>query len=184
MAARAAASTHEVLLHPERLRIAAEFVGRAKLTTSALHALLDDVPIATLYRHLALLCDAGVLVVTDTEAKRGATEKTYALQTSPLFPPSSLLTGDDFLRVVTTFIAMLLGDFTRWVRKSSWTARTVDPMLRGYAVYATDDEFRELSATLNRIAEDAGKTGARERTPERRRRFFYIAALPDSEGAP
>jgi len=182
MTTKGAAPAREVLLHPERLRIAAEFVGRAKLTTTALHALLDDVPVATLYRHLTLLCDAGVLVVTDTVAKRGATEKTYALRTPLLFPPSSLATGDDFLRVVTTFIAMLLGDFTRWVRTSSWTARTVDPMLRGYAIYATDDEFRELSATLDRIAEDAGKAGARARTPGRRRRFFYIAALPDSEG--
>jgi hypothetical protein len=79
---------------------------------------------------------------------------------------------------------MLLGDFTRYVRKSNWRKRTVDPMLRGYAVYATDDEFRELSARLNKIAVDAGKAGLRARRDGRRRRFFYIAAVPDSEGNP
>ncbi len=45
-----------------------------------------------------------------------------------------------FLQVVATVAALLLGDFTRYIRRTRLTKRSVDRMLRAYFVDATDDE--------------------------------------------
>src|SRR5262249_24220554 len=62
----------DLLLHPVRLRILQTFLGDRTLTTSDLQAELPDVPPASLYRHVARLVGAGVLVVVDERRGPGA----------------------------------------------------------------------------------------------------------------
>ncbi|MEI7054468.1 helix-turn-helix domain-containing protein [Nocardioides sp. CCNWLW239] len=66
------------MAHPVRLRIL-QAVGGRDLTTAQLRELLTDVPQATLYRHIAVLVDAGVLAVVSERRVRGTVERTYAL---------------------------------------------------------------------------------------------------------
>lgn len=68
----------DVVLHPVRLRIIQQ-LGGAELTTAALRRALPDVTQATLYRHIAALVEAEILVVVGERRVRGATERTYAL---------------------------------------------------------------------------------------------------------
>ena len=68
----------KVVAHPVRLRILQAVGGRAQ-TTADLQKLLTDVSQATLYRHIAVLVDSGVLAVTSERRVRGAVERTYAL---------------------------------------------------------------------------------------------------------
>ena len=51
--------TADLLLHPHRLRIVQAFLGRDRLTTADLRALLPDIPTATLYRQITTLLDGG-----------------------------------------------------------------------------------------------------------------------------
>ena len=69
----------DVLLHPIRLRIVRAFLGDAELTARDVAEKLDDVPQATLYRHLKHLADAGALIVISETPVRGAMERTYRL---------------------------------------------------------------------------------------------------------
>ena len=182
MIQKAARSQQEVLLHPERMQIIAEFAGRGKLTSAALRDLLPEVPAATLYRHVALLKKAGVLAVAETHAKRGATEKTYRLAVQPLFSLDDLVAAPQpILQIVTMTAAMLIRDFTRYCARVDLRNRSVDPLVRLYPVFATDDEFRRLSHQLNEMLRDAGKAGARS-PAGRTRRIFYLAIVPESEG--
>ncbi|MFE6506343.1 helix-turn-helix domain-containing protein [Nocardioides sp. NPDC057767] len=66
------------MAHPVRLRIL-QAVGGRDLTTAQLRELLTDVPQATLYRHVAVLVEAGVLAVTSERRVRGTVERTYTL---------------------------------------------------------------------------------------------------------
>lgn len=68
----------EVVAHPVRLRIL-QAVGGRDQTTAHLQELLPDVSQATLYRHIAVLVDAGVLAVASERRVRGAVERTYTL---------------------------------------------------------------------------------------------------------
>src|SRR5690349_846199 len=69
----------DLLLHPVRLRIVHAMSGGRTLTTSQLCDLLPDVSKATVYRHVALLADGGVLEVTGEQRVRGAVERHYRL---------------------------------------------------------------------------------------------------------
>lgn len=76
---RAAVAASNVLTHPVRLRIVLALVGDRQLTTAQLAEALPDVPIASLYRHIASLYEAGVLEVVSERKVRAMTERTYGL---------------------------------------------------------------------------------------------------------
>ena len=60
---RSVVDTLDLLLHPVRLRIMHAMSGGRVLTTSDLCARLPDVPKTSVYRHVGLLAEAGVLEV-------------------------------------------------------------------------------------------------------------------------
>ncbi len=68
-----------LIAHPVRLRILHAMAGGAQLTVSELRRRLGDVPPASVYRHVTLLVDGGVLEVTDEVRVRGAVERRYRL---------------------------------------------------------------------------------------------------------
>jgi len=74
-----AVAATNVLTHPVRLRIVLALVGDRQLTTAEIAEELPDVPIASLYRHIGSLFDAGVLEVVSERKVRAMTERTYGL---------------------------------------------------------------------------------------------------------
>ena len=72
-------SNANVLSHPVRLRVVLALLGDRQLTTTQLAEELQDVPIASLYRHLGSLYHAGVLEVVSERKVRAVTERTYGL---------------------------------------------------------------------------------------------------------
>jgi DNA-binding transcriptional ArsR family regulator len=71
--------TLELLLHPVRVRIVHAMSGGVTRTTSDLLARLPDVSKATVYRHVSLLAEAGVLEVVSEQRVHGAVERRYRL---------------------------------------------------------------------------------------------------------
>ncbi|WP_344842114.1 helix-turn-helix domain-containing protein [Nonomuraea dietziae] len=69
-----------LLLHPVRLRIVHAMSGERTRTTSDLCARLPDVPKTTVYRHVGLLAEAGVLEVESEQRVHGAVERRYRLR--------------------------------------------------------------------------------------------------------
>ena len=77
-----ARDVRHLLLHPVRLRIVQAFLGDRALTTTALREELADIPPTSLYRQVARLVAAGVLMVVAERRVRGAVERTYVLRLS------------------------------------------------------------------------------------------------------
>src|SRR5262245_49889195 len=103
-----------LLLHPVRMRIVVAFAGGGPMTAQALSSRLPDVPSATLYRHLGVLAEAGVLTVVGERRVRGAVERSYELASDRAFVAPNDVAGasvDDRLRAFTTFLATLLSDY-------------------------------------------------------------------------
>ena len=181
MTAKTTPEQHDVILHPDRIRILGEFLFGDTLTAYALHDRLPKMAMATLYRHLALLTESGVLAVHETRAKRGATEKTYVLAVDlKLSLDDVVKRPGGFLQVVNTSAATLIRAFSRYVERSNLLKRKVDPVLRFYHVEASDDEYRSLASKLERLLSDAAKKPAAP-SKTRRRRTFFLAAVPESE---
>ena len=71
--------TDKLLLNPARLRIMQYLRLHGRVRTSDLVAYLDDVPRATVYHHVKLLEEHGMIAVVEERPVRGVVEKVYAL---------------------------------------------------------------------------------------------------------
>lgn len=75
-----AMDTVDLLLHPVRLRIVHAFSSDRALTTAEVAARMPEVSQATVYRHIGVLAEAGVLDVQEEHRVRGAVERRYRLR--------------------------------------------------------------------------------------------------------
>jgi DNA-binding transcriptional ArsR family regulator len=138
-------SSAELLLHPVRFRIVQALLGGLELTTAQLGEALPGVAATTLYRHVALLADAGVLQVARERRVRGIAERTYRLnvEAASVGPDDArTMTAEEHRQAFTTFVAALLGDFDRYLDREN---ADLGEDLVGYrqaALHLTDDEMR------------------------------------------
>jgi hypothetical protein len=171
-------ATADLLLHPVRLRILQAFLGERALTTSALAAELDDIPPASLYRHVAKLVAGGVLQVVAERRVRGALERTYVLRTSgSLITPDQLaaMGPDEHRQAFMAFVAGLLNDFDRYLDRGDPDLVRDGVSYRMAGMWLSDAEYtallRELTAVLApRIANQP--------TGDRKRHILGFVLLP------
>ena len=152
-----AMATADLLLHPVRLRIVQAFLGERTLTTADLRTELPDVPSATLYRHVGVLAEAGVLVVVGERRVRGAAERSYRLVTGAASvgaADAAAMSVDEHRRAFATFVAALLADFDRYADAAAGPG--LDPAADGVgyrqlALWLDDEEFSELVTELRAV---------------------------------
>lgn len=171
----------EVVLHPVRMRILRRFLGDRRLTTAELGDELGDVPPASLYRHVRLLAEHGVLAVAEERAARGAIERTYVLAGGDLGPDEARSITPDRLRTgFLTFLAGLAEDLDRYLE-----AGEIDPVadrigFREVGLHLRDDEVDELIATMSEVVL---RFVGRPREDGRSLRVLGSVLLPRSEPA-
>lgn len=146
----------DALLHPLRLRIVETVAAAARpITAAGLRAELPDVAPATLYRHLNVLVNSGVLRVVGEQPKRGGLERSFTLHepTAHLDAAAAReLSPGDHTRGFAAFTAHLLDAWGRYIKRAAANG-TVDLAADGAGYRATllhldDAEFRELVAAL------------------------------------
>jgi hypothetical protein len=150
-------ATADLLLHPVRLRIVQAFLGDRTLTTADLRTELPDVPVATLYRHVGVLAEAGVLAVVGERKVRGAAERSYRLVTEAASvgaTEAAAMSVDDHRRAFATFVAALLADFDRYADAAPGPG--LDPAADGVgyrqvALWLDDEEFAALVTELRAV---------------------------------
>jgi Helix-turn-helix domain len=173
-------ATADLLLHPVRLRIVQAFLGNRTLTTAELRSELPDVPLASLYRHVGLLADGGVLRVVGKRKVRGTAERSYRLDLAAASigaGDAAAMTPEDHRRAFRTFAAALLGDFDRYLARAGDHPDLARDRIgyRQAAVWVTDEEFDALVADLAAVLRprlEQAPYGAR------RRRVVSIVNLP------
>lgn len=160
----------DLLLHPVRIRIIQALLDGSTLTTKQLKSQLTDVPSASLYRHIAMLADAGVLVIASEKPIRGTIERAYTLHlpSAAVGPDQArLLSVDDHRRAFAAYVAALLADFDRYL-----DGPAVDPVDDGVsftqiALWLSDDELArlrgQLAATLEPLTANRAGDGRTKR---------------------
>jgi len=73
-----------VVMNPVRQRIIQYLILHEEGTAASFKEELNDIPTASLYRHIKVLYEAGCIEVIRECRKRGTVEKTYALVKQPL----------------------------------------------------------------------------------------------------
>ena len=170
----------DLLLHPVRLRIVKAFLDGRELTTAEVAAELDDVPAASVYRHIARLVAAGVLLVVAERRVRGAVERTYALHRSAarIDPAEAArMTPEEHGNAFLAYVAGMLADADRYLAGERIDPERDGADYRAGAMWLSDKEFAEFVKDLAAVVQPrlAHGPGA-----GRRRRLLYGVVLPDA----
>ena len=140
----------DIIFHPIRIRVVQALFGERRLTAQQLVAILEGPSIATLYRHLNRMVQAGILAVVEERPIRGTFEKVYALahDQAATFQEEEVrpIGREDRMRHFTTLVGALLNDYDRYLGHSEAApGEDVGVILRQEALYVTEEEARRIS---------------------------------------
>lgn len=170
-----------MLANPVAYRILATIGTRGPQATQALGRVLSDVPTSSLYRYLAKLRKAGLLQVVARRRARGAVERTYALASARVgaFTPGDLAATPVSRQraALRNFLATLVADTTTYIESRAFAQPGPPPNAALVVRALTDDEYLTVVRKVNAALTRSKATPAD--TPGRRRRSFYIVAIPE-----
>jgi DNA-binding transcriptional ArsR family regulator len=170
--------TLDLLLHPVRLRIVHAMAGGRIVTTTGLCARLPDVPKTTVYRHVGLLAEAGVLEVAGEQRVHGAVERRYRLSPARARIDADMAASmslDDHRRAFAAAMAALLAEFSAYLDRVD-----ADPTadLAGYRqipLWLSRDELTEL---IGQVTEAVVAKAGNQPAPGRRLHLVSPILVP------
>jgi DNA-binding transcriptional ArsR family regulator len=133
----------ELLVHPVRLRIVHAMSGGRALTTTQLCARLPDVPKTTLYRHVGLLADGGILEVDGEQRVRGIVERRYRLDRARAVIDADTAASaslDDHRHAFATAMAALIAEFNAYLDREHADPFADSVGYRQHTIWLSDDE--------------------------------------------
>jgi DNA-binding transcriptional ArsR family regulator len=176
--------TVELVAHPVRLRIIHAMRGGRTLTTSELCARLPGVSKATVYRHIDVLADAGILEIAGEQRVRGAVERRYRLrQDRASVSPETFksVSREDHRRAFAAAMAALLAEFNAYLDHDD-ADPPADPV--GYqqrGVWLTRDELLGMITGLRQAIAPLLDNPA---TPDRTRYLVSPILFPAEKPSP
>jgi DNA-binding transcriptional ArsR family regulator len=192
---RWAVDTLELLLHPVRMRIVHALSGSTSgdrsggrtRTTAELCARLPDVPKTTVYRHVGLLAEGGVLEVAEEHRVRGAVERHYRLRrdrTAIGTDDAATMSLDDHRQGFAAAMAALLAEFNTYLARPGADPLADDVGYRQGIVWLNPTERAELiAAVLAALRALAGNGPDGDRVPYLMSAIFFPVEGPPGEGA-
>lgn len=174
----------DLLLHPVRLRIVLALASERRMTTAAMAERLPDVAHATLYRHVAVLAEAGVLEVVDERQVRGGVERTYAVVTeaAQVGPEDAAAASpEELLRGFAVFAGSLVDAFARYATDPRAKPGKDLVSYRQAALWVDEDERARLVAGLRSLLDPLLENGPGE---GRERVLMSTILIPEPAGSP
>lgn len=171
---------NDLLLHPIRLRIVTAITGN-KVTAKDLAKALPDIPQTTLYRHINVLVDGGLLQVVDEIPQRGTVERVFGFKEPPSLSPEDLrgLSKEEYQQTFILILTTLLHEATNSLN-SLPENEEIDLLGEGYqfsqmSLNLTDEEYEKLNNRILALMLEAGKNRSSEK---RKRRIFSYLFIP------
>ncbi|MFE0380533.1 helix-turn-helix domain-containing protein [Streptomyces inhibens] len=174
----------DLLLHPVRLRIVHTMTGGRTLTTAQLCDLLPDVSKATVYRHVGLLADAGILEVESEQRVRGAVERRYRLNRARSIidaDTAASISLDDHRRGFAVAMAALLAEFNAYLDRGHADPTADLVGYRQHALWLSRDELTEMIGEMRSVI--VSRMGNAP-SPERTRHLISPILFPAEERPP
>ncbi|MFC6083184.1 helix-turn-helix domain-containing protein [Sphaerisporangium aureirubrum] len=174
--------TLDLLLHPVRLRIVNAMSGGRTHTTADLCAHLRDVPKTSVYRHVGLLAEAGVLEVADERRVHGAVERHYRLRAERTViddEAARSMSLDDHRDGFTAAMAALLAEFNAYLGREGADPLADSVSYRQGVLWLTPEEIGDLiGEILPHIRARAGNQPTPARTPHLLSMIFFPTEEP------
>ncbi len=172
----------DLLLHPIRLRIVHAMSGCRTRTTSDLCARLPDVPKTTVYRHVGLLAEGGVLEVAGERRVHGAVERHYRLRRDRAVidaGAAASMSLDDHRRGFAAAMAALLAEFKAYLDRDGADPAADYVGYRQGTLWLSPDELAEMIGAMRDVlASRTGNQPAPGRSPHLLSMIFFPAEEP------
>jgi len=145
-------SKADLIMHPARFMILQSLAGQ-QLTTQEISEAIPSVPKSSLYRHLKILLDGGMVEVAETHPVKGIQEKVYRLVKTPYLGPEDMsgVTKDEHIRYFASYLATLLQGFADYLDTSERLDLLADRV--GY----TEAKFYTHIKELDQFSKDINK---------------------------
>jgi DNA-binding transcriptional ArsR family regulator len=144
----------KLLLHPVRMRIVNALSAGRTLTTFQLCARMPEVSKATVYRHVDLLADGGILEVAGERQVRGAVERRYRLRRSRAVisaEASVSMSVEDHRRGFTAAMALLLAEFNAYLDRDHADPFADSVSYRQGTLWLSEDELAEMIGEVRKL---------------------------------
>ncbi|WP_377268937.1 helix-turn-helix domain-containing protein [Peterkaempfera sp. SMS 1(5)a] len=170
--------TVDLLLHPVRMRVVHAMSDGRTHTTTELCGLLPDVSKATVYRHVGLLAEGGLLVVEGEQRVRGSVERRYRLDRGRAVigaGTAGSMSSEDYRRGFAVAVATLLAEFGAYLDRDG-----ADPVadLVGFRQHALWLSREELTGMIGELRAVIASRMDLEPSPERRRHLLSPILFP------
>lgn len=158
-----------LLLHPVRLRVVHALSGRRELTTGELCARMPEVSKVTVYRHVAVLAEAGFLEVAEEHRVRGAVERRYRLrQDRPSIDgdAAAAMSLEDHRRGFAAAMVVLIAEFNAYLDRDGANPTADSVSYRQGTLWLSADELTALIGKLVSVLQPhLGNQPAPDRIP-------------------
>lgn len=135
--------TEKIILNPARLRILQYIRLHGSARTSDIVGCLNDIPRATIYHHVRILEENGLLEVVKENRIRGTTEKIYAFRKAGI--PTE---GDASVALSTSFHIGLMQEMNDYLGGEKHDCTEDNVCFSTALVQVTDSEYRQLLADM------------------------------------
>ncbi len=172
-----------LITHPVRSRILAAFLGR-QLTVQQLGVLLPDLPLSSLYRHVRLLADGGILAAVGEVRVNGTLTRVYAV------PPGQArvrpedtrgATRAEHLGYFTGFLNTLADLHAAYLREEDAVPEEDPVHGRMGVLNLSPEEYRRF---MDELQELLGRWTPVPPAAGRRRVIFAHLSVPDRDDPP
>ena len=163
----------EIVMNPVRQRIFQYLLVHETGTVKEIRTALPDVPSASLYRHMKILTENGILMVVGENRIRGTVESIYQLN-------KSALEIDDANGIaVQTALLGICASFAKYFSGDSPDPRKDMLMMTTCTLTLTDGEFMNFLSEINQIAVKYMDTSVKEES--KTRQITLISAPADGQ---
>ncbi len=172
-------SKTKAILHPVRARILVTLNDRP-LTPRRIAAALPDIPLGTVYRHINILHDAGLLKVVGERRVKGTLERQFAVVEAATFindKEMEALTGEDIMGLVSAVSGVIQSGFARYVQHAELPPKPGDISFVAKSLYLTHEEYMEFRGHMVTLLGKAGRSAG----PGLERRMVGYFSAPDPE---
>jgi DNA-binding transcriptional ArsR family regulator len=170
----------DLMVHPIRLRIVTA-MSNDRMTAKEIADALPDIPQTTLYRHINVLIEGGLLEVVEEIPQRGTVERVLGFKVQPTLQPQDLLglskeqLKETFTMVIYTLLNEALNSLNQFPE-----GKPIDIIGSGFhfsecQLNLTDEEYHQLNQKIMGLMMEAGNN---KPTQERKRRIFSYMFIP------
>jgi len=168
----------DCVTNPVKCKLLLEIYSQGKATAKHLSDTYNDIPPATLYRHLKKMLNDGILQVIDETQVRGTVEKTYALAFNIHDGMEAMLeenSGELYMQYFMQYIMGFAKQFHQYCHspniniKEDMTGFSLSPL------YLSDEE---LTALVTNISQIIGAVKNNEPKPNRKLRTIGVIISP------